>query len=217
MSSPFSWEQPLTGVHHSTVSDIILQSCIRPPVVDEPLNRNVTCLLPKQEPQDTAGVIVRDHPRLHSENRNDVSLPGCAWRVQIVDAEWVTGQLSTFIFSDMEGASSTQLPTVLLVNRSSASASEVRVVHTVGGGGGGGLASASGDKSLKRRCGLCHSSTCVDGASGAATQSWLTELMLIAGDAVHDPSTSWRLIIPALSDAASSRMSSRWDDHTPGC
>ncbi|MEW5308469.1 MAG: hypothetical protein WDW38_000428 [Sanguina aurantia] len=43
----------------------------------------------------------------------------------IVDAEWVTGQLSTFIFSDMEGAPSTKLPTVLLVNRSSASASEV--------------------------------------------------------------------------------------------
>lgn len=44
---------------------------------------------------------------------------------QIVDAEWVTGQLSTYIFSDMEGAPSTRLPTVLLVNRSSASASEV--------------------------------------------------------------------------------------------
>ncbi|MEW5308468.1 MAG: hypothetical protein WDW38_000428 [Sanguina aurantia] len=43
----------------------------------------------------------------------------------IIDLRNNPGQLSTFIFSDMEGAPSTKLPTVLLVNRSSASASEV--------------------------------------------------------------------------------------------
>ncbi|MEW5308470.1 MAG: hypothetical protein WDW38_000428 [Sanguina aurantia] len=42
----------------------------------------------------------------------------------IIDLRNNPGQLSTFIFSDMEGAPSTKLPTVLLVNRSSASASE---------------------------------------------------------------------------------------------